>query len=198
MKKLAWVFLLACLSISICSADNLLPTPALQNGSANYQETLDWAKQRIIEEAKKDYSAEEIQSKLQGFPLINEEKCGAMDLIFISNSPQCGNVNCPFLVFRKNPQASITTYRYIDEIWFAGMRLYCFPHDKDFKYYLVTSYHDSAAVSFLELNEIKQDHIQKIKNREVNYTQKDMNTKMDLLWDKKLDEQALLNFFKDK
>lgn len=195
MKKLIVVVAFILYSVSSLG-DKLAPTPQLKSGTAPYQSVIDWSKERIISEGQADYSSQELQTKLEGFPLITEENCGDLHLIFIQNTPQCGNINCPFLTFSKITNSDKTvTYRFIDEVWFAGARLYCFPHDMDYKYYLVTSYHESNEVSFLELNEIKQNNLQKLKTREINYSQKDMNQKMDALWARHLDEKSLLNFF---
>lgn len=195
MKK---YFFISLLFFSLaCFADSptlIQPTTALINGTATYADVLVWSKQRILQENSKESSKIQLLKQLHSFPLTTDAHCGKVKLLFIQNSPQCGNVNCPFLMFKETQSDhSKKTYKYIDEVKFGAMRLYCFPNNK---YYLVTSLQHTNAESFLTVDEFKNDKLTPIGTHQIDYSNKDVSHNMDLLWDMKLTEKQLLNLVK--
>ncbi len=168
-------------------------TASLKNGSATYEEVLDWSKQKIQKEAEKDHTADEINTALQEFPAKTEEQCDQMKLLFIKNSPQCGAVNCDALMFK---QTSASTYQYLSDVNFAAVRLFCFPEKNAAHYYLVTNLEESNSASNLQLDEIVNDKLQLKGTRHLDYTSDSDNKLADSLWEKQVDESGLLKIFK--
>lgn len=184
-----------CLVFFICfvSANCFANIPAsLKNGNASYQQVLNWSKEKFIQEAKGDYNGEEIQNRLKDFPVTVKDSCGTLKLLFIKNTPQCGNVNCKYLVFSEVH----SSYRYLSEMSFASERLFCYPASNNF--YLVTSEHETNASSLFALYDIVQNTLVRKAEKEIDYTQKAQAGFADGLWDKKISESSLLRGFKVK
>ncbi len=180
-------FILSLLAIPSCYANAPV---ALTNGTANYKQTLMWSKEKIIQEAKPDSTDQEIRDALGHFPIVQNDQCGNLKLIFIQNTPQCGAINCKYLVFSVSTSSN---YRYLNEIDFSAKRLFCYPESN----YFVTSEHETNATSLLTLYQVKND-MKKKAELEVDYTDAIQAKFADGLWDKGFSEAELLKGFKIK
>jgi len=158
-SALAISFFYLCLTTNvIASSVNLpLPTPSILNGTADYQTILKWSKLRI--------SHYDTQSKLnyKTIPVELNAQCGNLKLLFIQIAPSCGNINCKYLVFSE----SLHKYRFLSEMGFNAMRLFCYPKDKNFTHYLFTSWHDTNSISTFRLDQVTAKFIENRANIEV-------------------------------
>lgn len=170
-----------------CYAD----VPAnLKNGHASYQDVLSWSKDKIIKQAKADSTDDEIKTQLNDFPVEIKDKCNDINLLFIKNTPQCGTINCSYLVFSST---SPTTYRYISEINFAAQQSFCYSNKNS---YLVTSEQETNASGILNLYQLNNQTLIRKNSIDIDYSNPKQNKMADSVWDKSLSEQSLLNIFK--
>lgn len=173
-----------------CHAEAL---PGLNDGKASYQEVLTWSKDRIIKQAKEDSTDEEIKEQLEDFPVEMKDTCNGINFLFIKNTPQCGTINCRYLVFSST---NATNYRYISDINFASQQLFCYPEKK--KIYLVTSEQETNATGILNLYQFNNQTLTPKISIEVDYSNPVQNKMADSVWNKSLSEQQLLTIFKHK
>jgi hypothetical protein len=195
MKKIL-IFALCLLSLSIlcCYAD--VPI-SLKNGTANYQEILNWSKEKIRWEAKNDFTDKEIQKYLSGFPVLLHDKCDSLEFLFITNTPQCGVINCKQFVFSvAHASSQQPTYRYIGEIIFSAERLFCYKGPKQSHDYLVTSEHETNATDLLNLYQVVNNKLLHRAKIEIDHEKVRENDLFESLWGKEVKESDLLKDFK--
>ena len=171
----------------------LLPalTQAYAQASVSHEQMLQWSKEKIIQEAKRDSTQTEIDDALKDFPVTVEDQCGTVKLIFIKNTPQCGNVNCKYLTFKIIEPAH---YQYLAEVDFAAERMLCYANNTHT--YLVTSLEETNASSMLYLDKIADNKLVRISKLRIDLTQPEQKEFSENIWDAKMSESALLKGFK--
>jgi hypothetical protein len=157
----------------------------------SYNGMLTWSKNKIIQEAKSEYSASELDTLLNNFPQITNTSCGSLTLTFIQNSPECGAINCGYFVFMRNAE---NDYQFLQELQFAAQRLICFK--KNSKRYLITSVHATNASSKFTLYKVKGSELIKINSIDINYSKKSANDFAESIWQADILENNLLTGFK--
>lgn len=195
MKNFA-ILALYLLSLSVIRCYAEIPK-SLVNGTANYQEVLQWSKEKIIQEAKSEFTNQEIQSSLDHFPVLINNHCDNLTILFIENTPQCGTINCKHLVFTAttSPTKQLK-YRYINEISFSANKLFCYGDNNRHNYYLVTSEHETNATGLINLYQfVKNKFVHKAQIK-VDYTKVKKSEFADSIWENNIKESDLLKGFK--
>ncbi len=121
---------------------------------------------------------------------INETRteCNDLKLLFIQNTDQCGNINCPYLAFKQVGEEYVS----LGDIGFAAVKLICYPN----KQYLVTSWHESNAASEIQLYQMQNDTLQNKNKRNLDLANKTDNAINELIWSNNIKEMMLLEIFK--
>jgi len=168
------------------------PPESLKNGTASHEVTLAWVKQYIAAKDNSRVIKEQLEEEFQ----VCE---GYHVWMFIRNIFDCGNVNCPYLLFtQEHPVVKYgqPTYKFIDEVWWGAYRLFCYSTSQRQKAYLLTRWHSGGGRAVYSLAEITCKTYFKLGQLEVADSGALDSIFMDK--DKEFSEEHLLHIFKYK